>query len=451
MTMRGSVIFILTFFCAGCGGFWPFGERDDFVTVAGSQFVHNAEPYYFVGTNVWYAPYLGSPSVIGDRPRLLRELDSLQSIGITNIRILAGSERSGMKHTLSPSITIAPGMYDDSLMLGLDFVLHEMSQREMKAVLFLTNYWEWSGGMAQYVSWADSLPPFDADSMGWDAFMEFSASLYRNEKANTLFRSYIEQIVTRTNRYNGKDYAHDPTIMAWQLANEPRPGTISRTGFENVPHFLRWIDETAGFIKSLDTNHLVTTGSEGIIGSIRSEEVYHAAHLSKNIDYMTVHLWPGIWRWYDYADEKNSLESALDSCIVYIGQNIAVARSIGKPLVLEEFGIVRDQGSASAETPTSIRDKFLSAMLSLVFDSASVGAPIVGSNFWGWGGEGRSLHPDYVWRAGDPFTADPPHEPQGMHSVYHTDSSTIAILRTYSQKMKRLITKDRMRITRLQN
>ena len=186
----------------GCADYWPFGERDDFVKVRGTQFIHNDEPYYFVGTNVWYACYLGSPGNGGDQERLMRELDSLETMGITNIRLLAGSELSEMKRTLRPSITSVPGVYDDSLLLGLDFALAEMAKRKMKAVLFLTNYWEWSGGMAQYIVWADTVPVFNADLNGWDKFMDFSATFYQNEKAVSMYRSFITTILTRKNNYN---------------------------------------------------------------------------------------------------------------------------------------------------------------------------------------------------------------------------------------------------------
>ena len=35
------------------------------------------------------------------------------------------------------------------------------------------------------------------------------------------------------------------------------------------------------------------------------------------------------------------------------------------------------------------------------------GSPLVGTNFWTWGGEGRAQHPDHVWRPGDSFLGDP--------------------------------------------
>ena len=39
---------------------------------------------------------------------------------------------------------------------------------------------------------------------------------------------------------------------------------------------------------------------------------------------------------------------------------------------------------------------------------------------------------------GDPFTGDPPQEPQGFNSVFDTDTSTLNIISFYGQKMKEL-------------
>lgn len=439
MQMRhyGIVVSCIFLLC-GCRGFWPFGERDDFVKVRGTQFIHNDEPYYFVGTNLWYACYLGSPGAGGDRQRLVRELDSLEAMGITNIRLLAGSELSAMTHTLRPSLTPVPGMYDDSLLLGLDFALAEMAKRKMKAVLFLTNYWEWSGGMAQYIVWADSVPVFDADRYGWDTFMDFSATFYSNQRAVAMYRSFVTAILSRRNAYNGRYYRNDPTIMAWQLANEPRPGADSLRSIENLPNFFRWIDETAAYIKSLDTNHLVSVGSEGIIGCLMNEEYFQKAHTSRHVDYLTVHLWPSIWRWYDPNRQEETFRAALDTSRAYIARHFPIARLLQKPVVLEEFGIVRDNANASFDSPVGVRDAFYESILAMAYDSAWNGAPFAGTNFWAWGGEGRAKHPDKMWREGDPFTGDPAHEPQGMHSVFDTDRSTIAIIRHFARRMNEL-------------
>jgi len=105
---------------------------------------------------------------------------------------------------------------------------------------------------------------------------------------------------------------------------------------------------------------------------------------------------------------------------------------------MEEFGIPRDSEKCKTGTPTTIRDKYYTAIFKVVEDSASVGAPLAGTNFWGWGGEGRSVNSDNVWRVGDPYTNDPAQEPQGLNSVFDADSSTIDIIKNHSLKMGKL-------------
>src|SRR5579862_9897881 len=122
-----------------------------FVQVRDGQFVIGAKPYHFLGVNLWFAMHLGA----ADRPRLIRELDRLQQLGITNIRLMASSEGpSSSPFRVTAAVQDAPGSYADSLLDGLDFVLAEMARRDMRAVLVLNNFFQWSGGMAQYVNWA---------------------------------------------------------------------------------------------------------------------------------------------------------------------------------------------------------------------------------------------------------------------------------------------------------
>ncbi len=139
----------ITIFFSSCSLIPWLQVKDDYIKVKGQHFIYNGKPYYFVGANLWYICYLGSTGTTGNRVRLLRELDSLRSNGITNLRILAASENSFMRRSIKPAIQITAGTYNDSLLIGLDFTLSEMAKRHMHAVLYLNNYWEWSGGMAQ--------------------------------------------------------------------------------------------------------------------------------------------------------------------------------------------------------------------------------------------------------------------------------------------------------------
>ncbi|MFA7229575.1 MAG: cellulase family glycosylhydrolase, partial [Melioribacteraceae bacterium] len=423
-----AAIFVIALIFEGCSAM-PINEPK-FVRVNGTHFTIDGNPYYFAGTNLWYGCYLGAARGTGDRERLLRELDGLKDLGITNLRIMASSEDSYMKKTLRPVIQPAPGEYNEVLLEGLDFLLAEMGRREMHAVIFLNNYWEWSGGFASYNRWFGDgriVDPYDS-LQTWGDFMNFSAEFYRNEKANEHFKKFIFKIVTSKNRFTGKNYFEDPTIMSWQLANEPRPGW-GDDALQYVEHYYRWIDETAAYIHSIDPNHLVSTGSEGVIGSLQSEEIFLKAHQSRNIDYVTFHLWIKNWGWFDPLKPEETYPSAEKNAVDYINQNIEVARKLNKPVTMEEFGLGRDSDNCEAGTASSIRDKYFRKIFSLIYESAASGLPVAGLNFWAWGGEGRGKNEDDVWRSGDPFVGDPPHEPQGVYSIFDTDYTTLEIIR----------------------
>jgi len=417
-------------------------EREDFIRIQEMRFVHKGSPYYFAGTNIWYGGYLGSSGQTGDRPRLLRELDSMHANGIANLRVLAASEESYIRQSVRPAIHLSPGVVDDSLLRGLDFFLAALAERDMHAVLYLGNYWEWSGGMAQYNVWAgDTIVDPENPAHGWPAFMDFSASFYSNPKATELHRNYIRMIVHRKNSVNGRTYMDDPTIMAWQLANEPRPGVRGAFGEKNLLAFYRWIDETAKFIHSLDTNHLVSAGSEGTIGTLQSEESFLRAFATPHVDYLDFHLWPSNWEWFDPKRWETTIDSAEIKSALYIQQHIKLARTLGKPIVMDEFGLGRDGGEILPGTSTNARNRFYQFVCRLLEDSASAGAPIAGSNFWAWGGSVKAQHPDGMWKRGDPFVGDPPHERQGLNSVFLSDTSTLRIVRNHSGIMRGLFSR----------
>ncbi|MCX6170352.1 MAG: mannanase [Ignavibacteriales bacterium] len=432
----GSLLGILFLF-EGCASM--IINEPKYIQVSGNQFTLGDKPYYFVGTNLWYGCYIGSPGVTGDRERLNRELDRLHELGINNLRVLAASEDTYIKKSLQPTIQPMPGEYNEELLEGLDYLLSEMGKREMHAVIFLNNYWEWSGGFSAYNKWFGDgkiVDPYDPNQ-SWGEFMNYCAEFYRNEKANDQYKKFIFKIVTRENKYSGKYYYEDPTIMAWQLANEPRPG-VGDEALPYVDYYYKWIDETAMYIHSIDQNHLVSSGSEGVIGSLQNEEIFLKAHQSKNIDYLTFHLWAKNWGWYDPNKSDETYPTAEKNAMEYINQHIELARKLKKPITMEEFGLGRDSESYIAGDPSTIRDKYFEKIFGTVYDSAKAGAPIAGLNFWAWGGEGRAKNVDFVWKAGDPFVGDPPHEPQGVYSIYDTDSTTIKIISDFADRMNKL-------------
>ncbi|MCR6651182.1 MAG: cellulase family glycosylhydrolase [Cellvibrionaceae bacterium] len=405
-----------------------------FVSVEGTRLVRYGKTYRFVGANFWYGGYLGVTEA--GRARLRQELDQLKSIGIDNLRVLAVAEQTDLTGAVRPAAHLSPGTYSEDLLMGLDVLLAEMAKRDMVAVLYLNNFWQWSGGMGQYMSWVNGAPPIDPDVTGdWNGFMQNAAAFYRSEKAQDWYHQVIRALVTRTNTVTGKVYVDDPTIMSWQLANEPRLGS-DQGGRSFYPQFKTWVEQTARFIKSLDSNHLVSTGSEGSMGTLRDLDLYKEVHAIAEIDYLTFHMWPKNWGWFDVTRPEETYTQAIANAKAYVLQHLEVAEELGRPLVLEEFGIERDGGDYAPGAGTTQRDRFFSEMFGFIATQVKLDSPLMGTNVWGWGGLGRAQSADFIWREGDPFTGDPPQEPQGLNSIFSQDESTLKLLKSHARFMR---------------
>ena len=403
-----------------------------FITVKDGKFCMNEKPYSYVGTNFWYGAILGSQGEGGDRERLLRELDFMQKNGINNLRILVGGDGAdGIPSRIRPTLQKAPGVYNDEVLDGLDFLLKEMKKRKMYAVLYLNNSWEWSGGYSQYLEWAGAgkapIPSVD----GWNEFTTYVQQYAQNGKAKALFASYAKDILTRTNRYTKQKYTEDPTIMAWQIGNEPRAFSDS-----NKQAFARWMADIAALIKALDKNHLVSTGSEGKAGCEGDLNLYETIHADSNIDYMTIHIWPKNWGWVNEETLTTNLPKAIENTKSYIDEHTTIAQKYSKPIVLEEFGFPRDGLSFVPGSPTTSRDRYYEAVFAYIHENMQHNGRFAGCNFWSWGGFANPVAEHVFWKLGDDYTGDPAQEEQGLNSVFSADRSTIRIIKKYTRLLK---------------
>lgn len=407
-------------------------EAQDFVAVKGNLLYLHDKPYRFIGTNYWYGMNLGANLQAGDRERLLRELDFLHEKGIDNLRIMGGTEGPDSEPwRVTPSLQTAPGVYNDALWEGLDFLLDEMGKRNMKAVVCLNNFWQWTGGMAQYHSWFGGGPiPYPTpDGQGdWWAYCKYTAKFYRNKKAKRAFQKFIRKIVGRVNSISGIAYAEDPTIMSWQLANEPR-------GINKKRSYRKWIKKTAGLIKSMDEKHLLSIGSEGTTPGLFNGNRFEKDHAYDDIDYTTIHVWIQNWGWYDPMDADKTFVKSLEEALAYIENQEHKAKQLGKPMVIEEFGIARDGNDHDPSANTQYRDLYFEYMCRLLLAKLEEKSPLCGINFWAFGGEGRPFIPKGIWERGQDLIGDPPHEFQGWYSVYDQDGFTWQMLAPYIAKL----------------
>ena len=429
MKKQFLLLTVLLFLLGACA---PKPAEHSFIKVnADGQFVRDGKPYYFVGTNFWYGAILGSEGEGGNRERLHKELDFLKSIGINNLRVLVGADgENGIKTRVEPSLQVAPGVYNDTILAGLDYFMNELRERDMTAVLYLNNSWEWSGGYSVYLQWSGHgdavVPAVD----GWPAYMEYVKQFPQSDSAKALFANHVNYIVSRTNRYNQIKYVDDPTIMSWQIGNEPRAFSD-----ENKEPFARWMADVAAQIKSLDPNHMVSSGSEGSWGCEMDTNLFEKIHADPNINYLNIHIWPYNWSWVKADSLKELLPRAKENTKKYIDDHMVIARKYSKPIVLEEFGFPRDGFSFSKEAPTTARDEYYRYVFDLIRQDRESGGLFAGCNFWAWGGF-AGQNPDHVfWEKGDDYTGDPAQEQQGLNSVFATDS-TIEIIKAENRKLQ---------------
>jgi len=257
-----------------------------------------------------------------------------------------------------------PYVYHEPTFKKLDYIIAKAKQNNIRLILTLSNNWKDFGGIPQYLRWFNLSEHDD---------------FYRDERVKNTFKAYVKHLLTRVNTLTNVPYKNEGTILAWELMNEPKS--------HDLPSLYDWVDEMARYIKELDPNHLVTTGSEGAI----SGDVYEL-HKSEAIDFISFHLYPDGWGF----DE--------DRAKSYIYDHVKIAQHMMKPLFLGEFGL-RDKQK---------RRRVYQEWYQIFRDEK-----IDGVAFWLLSGtqDDGSLYPDY-----DGF------------SVYYPESyDVIDVIQTYGQ------------------
>lgn len=397
-------------------------SQSNFVYTKDSKFYIQNKEYKFIGTNYWYGGFLALDIKNNGKKRLRNELDFLQKQGITNLRVLFSSEGDSSYHfRVSPSIQEKLGEFNEEILKSFDYFLVEAAKRNMKIVFILNNNWEWSGGFGQYLEWTGNNNPIlpKTDNWDWDKYCDYISKFYSCDSCQIWFRNFITKVINRKNSISKIDYREDPTIMTWELANEPRPMRKSE-----MVQYKSWVKSTSKFIKNIDSNHLVTIGVEGIISTALDTNLFVEIYKYTSIDYATIHLWPKTWRWYNGESVHSTTDSTLKKTAEYIQLHANLCREMKLPLVIEEFGLHRDENKFEESATTKNRDKYFDFIYKIGKKNN-----VSGYNFWGaFAYRDNRLTNDF-WKYGLPYTADPPQEEQGLYGVYINDWSTWNVIR----------------------
>lgn len=314
-------------------------KHSGFVQRSGNTLKLDGRQFRFAGSNNYYLMYKSQFMVddVFDAAaskdfRVMRVWGSLD-IGDPNdpSTSLRGPADGVYFHYWDSSVG-APAFNDGATGLEhLDYVIYKAGQAGVKLVIPFVNNWNDFGGMDQYVRWRDISTPADQT---W-----YHDSFYTDPVIKQWYKDWIAHLLNRVNTYNGIAYKDDPTIMTWELGNEPRclsAGAYPRSANCTTQTLIAWADEMSTFIKSIDRNHLVSVGDEGFYclpnGTHWTENCGEGVDTVaftrlKNIDVMSFHLYPEFW----------GTDAAWGTD--WIKRHIRDGKAVGKPVMLGEFGL----------------------------------------------------------------------------------------------------------------
>ncbi|KAF8706096.1 glycosyl hydrolase 5 (cellulase A) family, partial [Rhizoctonia solani] len=240
-----------------------------FVKTSGTKFTLNGSTFTVVGSNAYWMAQLSTSTDI------TQAFTDLKNAGFTTLRTWGFNDVTSPSDTyyqLWSGSTATVNTGADGL-AKFDTVVATAKAAGIRLIIALTNNWSDYGGM--------------------------------DAKVKAAFKSYINAWVSR--------YKDEPTVLGWQLANEPRckGSTGTWSGTCTTATITNWASEISAYIKSLDPNHLVGLGDEGF---------YNQAN-GPNYPYQ--------------GGEGIDFDANLN--------HAASQKSANKPVILEEFGVTTDQ------------------------------------------------------------------------------------------------------------
>ncbi|MFG2040417.1 cellulose binding domain-containing protein [Dactylosporangium sp. NPDC048998] len=294
-----------------------------FVTRCGIHFCLGGRSYYFAGANVYdtftYGGSYGDTETQWmDKARIDKHMAEMAADGVTVLRTWMFDHETW--HGFEPS----KGVYSEQQFSEFDYILYSAAQNNIRVIPVFENYWEAYGGIDTRLSW-EGLPTGQANR--WRFFNQSACP-----GCFTQYQNYVKYALNRTNHYTGVKYKDDPTVFAWELMNEPRYEGQGSAENVNGTTLRKWVDTMAGYIKSIDTNHMVGAGLEGHgtkygFGGDEGNP-FVAIQQSPYIDFTSAHPYP------NEGWANLSLAQTITLINAWLSDSHAV---VGKPFFLGEF------------------------------------------------------------------------------------------------------------------
>jgi len=335
--MRLIVIVVAIEFLWNAIGGYATERSTSFVKASGTSFTVDGKPFFVTGINNYYLPYATETEVT-------TVLDDAVALGANVVRTFLVPV-IGSPDDDSTTIWKFRNHRTDSLNVNgnfllywdngtnemgineaqngipkIDFLITEVKKRQLRLIIAFLDFWDFTGGIQQIVAWYNkeylSLLKLKGFPFARDDHFFFADPRTRKD-----YQRWVQYVVNRINPQTGVRYRDDPTIMAWELANEAnaKPDQLR----------LSWTEEMATFVKQKDPNHLVGSGN----ASIDLKEF--------DISLPTTDF--GTWHGY-----PKYLQVSVDKLDRLISQYCNAAAKYQKPVLLEEFGFARSNFNQAA-------------------------------------------------------------------------------------------------------
>jgi mannan endo-1,4-beta-mannosidase len=301
-------------------------NASSFPSASGTNFVIDGKQQYFAGTNTYW---IGFQTNNADVDLVMKNIASsgmkvLRVWGFNDVTSDPGADSVYYQSFINGEAKINTGANG---LERLDYVVKSAEENGVKLIINFVNNWTDYGGMASYFAYAG---------------ITSNAEWYVSEKAQTQYKAYVKAVVSR--------YSTSSAIFAWELANEPRCNGCDLDVLTN------WVSDSAAYVKSLDSAHMVTTGEEGFgLGGDGSYPYqfgeggdFNATCADPNVDFCVYHLYPESW-----GTDANGEQWGNE----WIDNHAKVCEALGKPCVLEEFGFSNTCSVELAWETTALKTK----------------------------------------------------------------------------------------------
>ncbi len=341
-------------------------KLDHFIQTEGRNFVRDGEPFYFSGGNndmVRRAPQWYVDRVFAEASDLgLTALRTWVYAGKCFVGACKGNNNKVLPEPAddgSDAVESLPPL-NETVMRKLDYAIYKANETGVRLVLPLLSNTDSHTGITDFVHYTASASSHD--------------DFYTDPNCRALYKEYVEAVLTRVNVFTGREYRNDPGIMMWELVNEP--DLLDNDGATSIMQ--DWIEEMAPFIKSIDGNHLLSTGEIGYYEESRDKSLpgksdqgmdFIENHQPDAIDAATFHMYlnkngllaedeDGVPRWKTWvenhaSDAHETLEKPL-----YAGE-VAPSNDDGEFRVDRRDDDWKAQDEKRADKYREIFDEFL--------------------------------------------------------------------------------------------